>query len=405
MRMGVAAPGLPNLGEKNSTSPKPGSLNVPPVTKPEAITEIPLPHPEQKFPIRAMDVTVKRAIGSWQVWAGQKMLGDFGDNETNARDVARVYRDLRPTEWITIGGPKPVVEYGLTNGKPAVTGVALDDTGEQNPAAPSANAPVITGAGAKFVQSIDLKTARIEPIRGVWCVRDDDNILFNFGPNKADAEQTLAVIQKYGFNRIGVVGTPTQPAMSFLYVSLEQERANKLVGGQLLVNAQINALTRTGIPVPGVGYVGEMVKIDPRKVEVRKDGTDWVMASGQEVLGRYGPTEWAAREAARTVSDARFTEFCKLGGTSNLTFFLANGKAPIRAPYSTHGRSFNPGALKVEQINQKWAITENRRPLFDVGSPQEGETVVRVIQHYGFDQICNLSPGGTKGVMFLIKNR
>ena len=29
------------------------------------------------------------------------------------RDVARVYRDIRPTEWVTIGSPHPVVEYGL----------------------------------------------------------------------------------------------------------------------------------------------------------------------------------------------------------------------------------------------------------------------------------------------------
>ena len=36
--------------------------------------EIPLPQPEQKLPLSAMDVSVKRVVGGWEVWAGQKVL-------------------------------------------------------------------------------------------------------------------------------------------------------------------------------------------------------------------------------------------------------------------------------------------------------------------------------------------
>jgi hypothetical protein len=360
--------------------------------------------------LSAMDVQVKRAVGGWQVWAGQRVLRDLGDNEIGARDLARVYRDLRPTEWVTIGnGPKPIVEYGLTNGRPAVAAAPMDIKAEQKIEAGVGPAhlsgPIVTGAGAKVIQPIDLRTSRVEPIRGVWCVRDDDNILFNFGTDKAGAEQAIAVIRKYGFNRIGVVGDVKQPVMSYLFVSLEQDR-QKAGGGQLLLNAQVDALTRTGIPVPGVGYTGEMVKIDPRKVEARKDGTEWIVAAGPEVLGRFGPTEWAAREAARTLQDAKFTEYCRLGGTSNLTFFLRDGKAPTRAPFSAQARTFDTTSLKVQQINGKWAVTEGPRLLFDVSGQQEGETVVRVLKAYGFDQIAHLSAGGPKGgVTYLVKNK
>ena len=58
---------------------------------------------------------------------------------------------------------------------------------------------------------------------------------FGYGP-PTEREQAVAVIRKYGFNRVGVVGAPTQPAMSYLYVSLEPER-QKLVGGPLLAEA------------------------------------------------------------------------------------------------------------------------------------------------------------------------
>jgi hypothetical protein len=155
-----------------------------------------------------------------------------------------------------------------------------------------------------------------------------------------------------------------------------------------------------------VGYTGEMVKIDPMKVEAKKDGAEWVVIAGTEVLGRFGPTEWTAREAARTIRDARYTEFCKLGGTSDLTFFLRDGKAPTRAPFAAQGRHFDQNSLKVQQVNGKWAVTENSKPLFDVATQQEGEVVLRVLKAYGFDQTARLTSGGSKGgIMFLVKSR
>jgi hypothetical protein len=408
---GAINPGTPTPGAA-SPGAAAGTPGAPAAGLP---AEFPLPQPEQKVALSAMDVQVKRVMTGWEVWVGQRQLRTFGDNETGARDVARVFRDLHPTEWVTIGGPKPVIEYGLVNGRPAVAGAAPASANEAASQNGSQNGNTVQnaggfgaamlGAGAKLVQPIDLRSARTEAIRGAWCVRDDDNILFNFGPDRADAEQATAVIRKYGFNRVGVVGTPAQPAMSYLFVSLEQDRP-KALPGSALVNAQIDAMTRTGIPLPGAGFVGEMVKIDPRKVEARREGTEWVVAAGAEVLGHFGPTEWAAREAAHTVRDSNFTEFCKLGGTSNLTFFLRDGKAPSRAPLSAQGRAFDPTTLKVQQINGKWAVTEGNRHLLNVGSPQEGENVVRVLKAYGFDQLAHLSAAGPNGgVTFLVKNR
>lgn len=402
---GPAFPAPPAVG--TPTSPP---TALPPLNKPTAPAEIPLPQPEQKMPLSSLDVQVKRVVGGWQVWAGQKMMRDLGDNENTARDLARVLRDQRATEWVTIGGARPVVEYGLFNGRPAMAAAVPDGKGSD----PNAQAgttpagfggPAATGAGAKVVLPIDLRTARVEPIRGVWCVRDDDTLLFNFGSDKASAEQAIAAIRKYGFNRVGVVGDVKQPAMSYLFASSDTAPP-KVNGGQLLMNAQIDALQRTGIPIPGVGYTGEMVRIDAKKVEARKDGSEWVVAAGSEVLGRFGPTEWAAREAARTVQDAKFTEFCRLGGTSGMTFFLRDGKPPTRAPFNAQGRNFDLASLKVQQINNTWAVTEGNKPLFTVGNAQEGEVVVRVLKAYGFDQTAHLTAGGPKGgVTYLVKNR
>jgi hypothetical protein len=407
--MPVAPNGFPGVHTPGSTPlPTPGAYAP---GSPNSIAkpfEAPFPQPENKFTLNAADVTVKRLAGSWQLWAGQKMLRDFGNgdkSEINAQDAARVYRDLRPTEWATIGGPKPVVEYGLVNGRPPMTAGRPAAGPDQATVAPAGgfnyNGPAVTGAGARTIIPIDMKTVRVEAVRGVWCVRDDNNIHFNFGPNKADAEQTVAVVTRYGFNRVGVVGTPA--TMSYLFASNEPPpQQGPFAKAQL--QEQINGLTRVGIPVGGVGYVGEMTKFDPRKLEVRKDGAEWVVATGTEVIGRYGQTEWVARDAMRAMQESRFTEFCKVG-SAGLTFFLSDGKAPTRVPYAAQGRRFDPNALKVQKLGEKWAVTENARHLLDCANAEEGETLVRVLKHYQFDQLCHLGPTPKLGVSFFAKGR
>jgi hypothetical protein len=334
------------------------------------------------------------------------MLHDFGEREMDARNAARVYRDLRPTEWVTIGGPKPVVEYGLANGRPVFTTQIPGAEEAKTPLSPglgmSDNRPIATGAGASHVVPIDLRTVRVEPIRGVWCLRDDGNIHFNFGLNRADAEQALAVVQRYGFNRVGVVGSPI-PAMSYLFASPDGGGAPpKGPFAEATVQSQINGLNRVGIPVPGVGYVGEMFHFDPRKLDVRKEGSEWVIASGCDVVGRYGASEWMARDAARTIQDAKFTEFCKIG-SGGLTFFLVDGKTPTRVPFSAQGQRFDLNALKVHKYGEKWAVTENGRYLLDCANAEEGETLIRVMKYFQFDQLCHLGPTPKTGVSFLAK--
>ena len=376
-----------------------------PVAQPQ---EISLPYPENKIPLRFSDVALKRINDSWQLWIGQRLLRDLGNREMDARNVLRVYQDLHPTEWVTIGAGKPIVEYGLMYGRSQLVTEASEGNDPRGslPVAPvnDNNRPLATGAGAKQIIPIDLRTVRVEAIRGVWCLRDNYNIQINFGINKADAEQAIAAVRKYGFNRVGFVGGPI-PAMTYFFAT--PEASNATPKGPLVqanLQFQIDSLSKVGIPVAGVGYVGEMVRIDTQKLEVRKDGSDWVVVSGTEALGRYGPSEYVAREAVRTMQEAHFTEFCKVG-SSGLTFFLVDGRAPSRVPFHTQGRQFDLNSLKVRKNNERWAVTENGRFLYDCASPDEGEILVRVLQSYRFDQLCHIGPNQKLGISFLAKTR
>jgi hypothetical protein len=325
----------------------------------------------------------------------------------DARDALRVYRDLRPTEWATIGAGKPIVEYGLINGRTPLSMEVPTGNDKRStlPILPTGDSgPLATGAGAKQIVPIDLRTVRVETIRGVWCLRDDSNILLNFGVDKPDAEQSLAVVRKYGFNRLGIVGNPA-PAMTYFFAAPDAGASQPKTALALIsLQNQIESLARTGIPVGGLGFVGEMIRLDPRTIDVRKEGGDWIVAAGSEVLGRYGPTEWMARDAARTIQSSHFTEFCK-AGSSGLTFFLVNGQAPTHVPFNVQGRRFDPNVLKVQKSGEHYAIVENGNRIFDCASSEEGETLIRLLKYYQFDQLCHLGPNAKLGVSFLARSR
>ncbi len=344
--------------------------------------EMPLPHPEQKIPIDAGTVTVKKIGGSWQVWMGPRPFRNLGMDEVGANDVARVVRALHPNEWVAIGSPRPVVEYGLTDGRPTA----------------ALGAP-------KMVVPIDLRSVRVEALQGVWCLKDAANILFNFGVNKADADQALAVIRKYGFNRVGQVGGDIRlPALKYFYVAAEADGARPIPANPLALAAQEMSLNRTGIAVPGVGYMGEMVKIDPRQVEVRRDGYDWVVAAGNELIARFGRDQSAARDTVRFIQDGQYSEFCR-PGPPGLTFFLANGQTPSRVPLALHGRRFDAAHLKVAPLGNRWAVTDHGRHLFDVRSAEEGEAAILLVKHYQFNQLCRLGSSPSASLTFLARAR
>lgn len=357
----------------------PNQPGLPAGVNPLTPNDVPLPYPEEKQPLDGSRVTMKRDAGSWQVWSGARMFRDFGNNENDAKDLVRSLHAMHVTEWVTIGTPsRPTVEYGLVNGHPSV----------------------VPGF-AKNVVPIDTQRVRVEAVKGVWVLRDDGNIHFNFGLRRADADQTLAVIRRYGFNRVGQVGFPNV-AMSYLFVAVGEGAVGKPSFGGLNAAAQESNMTHTGVLVPGLGYVGEMVKIDSRRVEARRDKAEWVVASGPEVFARFGNNEWLARDAARVIQDGRYTEFCRVSG--GLTFFLVNGKAPTRVPFAMQGPRFTPNELKVVQSGDKFSVGMQGKSLFDVGGRADGEALILLIKHFGFDQVCQLGTGRAS-LMFLAKNR
>lgn len=131
---------------------------------------------------------------SWRLVAGNVVLKDFGRNEKEGQEALRLIQELHLTQRGTVGSPKPVMEYWLSNGQPP-------------------HKPLSGGRGVK----LDPGSLRVEQINGQWYVRDNFKLLFNFKANAHEAALALSIIQRYGFTEVNFVGqTPPNGRPSML---------------------------------------------------------------------------------------------------------------------------------------------------------------------------------------------
>lgn len=344
-------------------------------------SDVKLPQKEQIVRVEGSSLIARRQNDNWQIWSGPTLLREFGKHQSEAEEMVRQMRELRPNAWVGIGAGRPVIEYGLTKGE------AFVPTYEP-----------------KHSLNVDLKTVRAESIRGVWVLRDDESILLNFGVNRADAEQAAAVAQRYGFNRIGWVGEPA-PIMTYFFAMAGQRPGGGGNFAAAIKGQQEQGLTRTGIDVAGLGFVGERIVIDAKKCEIRKEKGEYALVHGADVLAKFGPSEWSARDALKVVQDLRATEFCRFN--ADITFFLVNGVAPTRVPFGVQGARFDPQELKLRPASGgHFALYDGtNRQIFGPFTTQgEAEQLVKLLKHYKFDQTCQQGLSSRGGLKFLAKH-
>jgi hypothetical protein len=170
------------------------------------------------------------ANGRWQLWAGGELLKDFGRREADARQALQLVRELQLTQHGIVGSPRPMMEYWLSDGQ-----------------APHGLFPGLR------TTPIDQRTLRVQDIQGYWCVRDGARVLFNFGPHQDQAEQALAVIHKYAFTKLGMIGQAPPSMLVFLGEPLGLPRMSlhdsPPLAGRVVTSRQ---MISTGLPAAGM---------------------------------------------------------------------------------------------------------------------------------------------------------
>ncbi len=135
---------------------------------------------------------VQQIQGSWKVVDGSMWLLDFGAKKGDADRSLAIIKHYRMNQQCFVGRPHAPFQYYLVSGASPVGSFAGEDCISFNPA-----------------------TTTVQQIKGSWKVVDGSHWMFDFGANKAEAEQTLAIIKKYGFTYTCYVGRPG-PKFSYL---------------------------------------------------------------------------------------------------------------------------------------------------------------------------------------------
>jgi hypothetical protein len=371
--------------------------------------------------------------GHWQLWAGPELIKDFGPRQAEARQALSLVRELHLTERGTVGTPRTIMEYWLSDGR-----------------APAGMLPAVRS------MPIDQGILRTEQIQGYWCVRDNTNTFFNFGTHQDEAEQALAIMKRYGFSRLGLVGqgrpvmlvfvgSPTgmksttmhaPPPPSSRVITQQHVESTSLpfadappssiqpshiVASNNLTKSTLpggnepnkNSMPSAGIdlnaaalpvgrqlappsgPSPDLSTLSERVPLDYHQVHLYHDRQDWKLLCGDYVIANFGPDEREARLGEIAFRSSHFTEQCLIGHPKPVfSYFLVNGRPPQGLPFGAAAVAFRPQELSVRQVNGAWTICDPSRVLFAFGDKaDEAKETLKAIQKHNFDTFCRLGQG------------
>ncbi len=342
--------------------------------------------------------------GRWEVHAGNVWLKDCGRDRYLARDCCDLIRTLGVNQRGTIGTPHPIMEYWLANGK----------------------APESLSTRMRL-WNIDLPSLKATEVAGDWCVIDKHKVYFNFGRHQQDAEKAVAVIQKYGFDRVGYLGSPRPVMIYFLGGRNVQTTRGVREGGsaritagsalrgqkketvrgasnrkgpsqttvsQLYLKQMVRSVKQLNSPVH---KGGTNVRFEARHLLLRNQNGSWKIFSKNNALADFGPDVRAAQEFLQLVRYYRINEQVWVENhPEKVCYFLSNGRPPRGLRFGLTGQRFQPHLVKLKQIGKHYYLAADGQPLMYVSDRKESaEQLVDAIKRYRFDLLVRI--GTTAG--------
>jgi hypothetical protein len=426
----VAAPGQTPPGEGLPKTPGPVLLPPPPASAPQPapLPSVSMPPPLQPArpePAPVMEeklslfdpqrLEVVRDDNGWELMVDGTVLKGFGIRETDARMALRLLREFGLNQHGAIGGPAPVMEYWLHDGKP----------------------PHGLTNGLQVYQ-LDADTLRVEQVTDHWCLRDGQRMLFDFGTSSADAQQALAVIRKHGFTQIGALAGQGGPVMLVFFgkgvsvpvaappvpgvppphphdvpvrpVGFERQAPPPPLPPIPAITGATPLVPTNPAPVittsADANPVAERTPVDWRQTQIEKDGDEWKLVSASHELAKFG-SEREAHLALSALLYYHFTEREQVGSPkAHFAYYLADGQLPRGAILGVPCDLFQPDRLRVAEVGGRWTISNGERVLLSFGDKQdEARHVLDVIQHNKCDRLYKIGMGDDYGLTFLARSR
>ncbi len=294
--------------------------------------------------------------GGWRLVAGDTILKEFS-RDTEAQQALRIIQELHLNQHGTVGTPQPIMEYWLADGQ-----------------APQGMTPGFHPA------PFDAHSLRVEQVQGQSCVRDNLQVLFNFGAHADEAQQALAVIRKYGFTQVGYVGQP-RPIMLVFTTS-----------GTSLANQRLPQ---------GSSWFGHSAKpLTPLKPAE----TSLVQPAAHTDVIQPGITGTAPPAGPQQQSVPVQNPFDKTT-TASISITKPNTAAPTVLPASRQLSSPNPllpdmtdlgdrvpidyRQVQVQKDGEEWKLVQGAYTLASFGTNEaDARKALDVVQFYRFTEHC-----------------
>jgi hypothetical protein len=134
----------------------------------------------------------------------------------------------------------------------------------------------------------------------------------------------------------------------------------------------------------------DTVPFDPAKVAVKRIGLRWKVIAGDMWLLDCGFRRDYAERAVATIKHYNLDKQCFVGRPdASMEYYLVGSEAPAGAMPGEDAIHFNPAAITVKSVRNRWAIVERNVLLLDFGySESEARTAFAIIQKYGFSYMC-----------------
>jgi hypothetical protein len=171
MPTGQGPGGMPML-QPGQKGPMPGSASMPFLNQQGQAIAL----KEDCISFNPDTATIEQTSFGWRVMDGSQVIFGFDFDKTEAMIALATIKHYKMTQSCFVGRPRPSFHYMLAGGSAPVGSFRPTDCSPFNPA-----------------------TTNVRQINGSWKVADGNNGLFDFGEKKDEADQTLAIIKKYGF--------------------------------------------------------------------------------------------------------------------------------------------------------------------------------------------------------------
>ena len=330
----------------------------------------------QKFD--AGELTVTKAEGRLVLTDGKRTLRDFGYDKASADETLIVIRELGVDQTITIPGSRPLFQIWLKDGKPV-----------RSVASRQVFLPMIAG------------NLRAESVGGVWVVTDGARAFFDFGVDPEAAKQAAALLIRHGFNQIGLIGNPRPTVMYPMFDKWTAERMKNQPVAQASALAVLDDVVQKNLVLPGNVLAGQKSMIDQAQLQaVRSKTGDWTLMHNEDVLGKFGSSEFAARGALKALQEGKINQVV-LVGANKFPIFLAEGQPMRGRPLGSTAVNFRPERLKPQLVRDQWWLAEDSRPYINAGKKADAELLIKVIQHYHLTLIAQYGCAETGGLRFL----